>query len=38
MILCPWKDIGRYEAVLPGLAEAVQAVNNLSDFEAKPIL
>ena len=35
MILCPWKDIGRYEAVLPGLAEAVQAVNNLSDFEAK---
>lgn len=32
MILCPWKEIGRYEAVIPGLQEAVEAVNNLKDL------
>ena len=35
MILCPWKDITRYEAVLPGLAEALEAIKNLTDLEPK---
>ena len=35
MILCPWKDINRYEAVLPGLAEALEAIKNLTDLEPK---
>ncbi|MBR3973905.1 MAG: YhcH/YjgK/YiaL family protein [Oscillospiraceae bacterium] len=35
MIICPWKDIMRYAPVLPGLEEAVEAVNALTDFEAK---
>ena len=25
MIVCPWKDIGRYSAVIPGLEEAIKA-------------
>lgn len=33
MIVCPWKEIDRYAAVIPGLAEAVEAVNNLKSFE-----
>lgn len=33
MILCPWKEIGRYEAVIPGLQEAVEFINNLKNFE-----
>lgn len=33
MILCPWKEIGRYEAVIPGLKEAVEVVNNLKSYE-----
>ena len=32
MIVCPWKEIGRYEAVIPGLADAVKAINALTDF------
>ena len=32
MIVCPWKDIGRYESVIPGLADAVKAINALTDF------
>ena len=32
MIVCPWKDLGRYAAVIPGLAEAVEAINALTDF------
>lgn len=28
MIICPWKDISRYEAVIPGLQEAVEAINS----------
>ena len=35
MIICPWKDIMRYAPVLPGLEEAVAAVNALTDYEAK---
>ncbi len=33
MIVCPWKDIARYTAVIPGLEEAVQAVAALESFE-----
>ena len=32
MIVCPWKDLGRYASVIPGLAEAVEAINALTDF------
>ena len=28
MIICPWKDIARYETVIPGLKEAVEAAEN----------
>lgn len=27
MILCPWKDIARYSGSIPGLAEAIAAIN-----------
>ena len=33
MIVCPWKDLKRYEAVIPGLEEAVKAVEALESFE-----
>lgn len=32
MILCPWKDIKKYESLLPGIEEAFEAVNALTDF------
>lgn len=32
MIVCPWKDLGRYADVIPGLEEAVNFVNELKDF------
>ncbi len=35
MIVCPWKDIKRYAAVLPGLEEAIEAVNALTEYEDK---
>ena len=35
MIVCPWKDLGRYAAILPGLEEAVEQVNALTSFEDK---
>ena len=37
MIICPWKDIQKYASVMPGLQEAVDAVNALTDYEAKTI-
>lgn len=33
MIVCPWKDIGRYEAVIPGLKEAIAALEGYSFTE-----
>ena len=33
MIICPWKDIMRYAAVIPGLEEAVERVNALENLE-----
>ena len=35
MIICPWKDIMRYAPVMPGLEEAVAAVNALTEYEDK---
>lgn len=33
MIVCPWNELKRYAAVIPGLEEAVEAVNNLKSYE-----
>ena len=35
MIVCPWKDIKKYAALLPGIEEAFDAVNALESYEAK---
>ena len=37
MIVCPWKDIGRYAAVIPGLKEAIAAVAELTDLTPRTI-
>ena len=37
MIVCPWKDIGRYSAVIPGLEEAVKAAAELTDLTPRTI-
>lgn len=37
MIVCPWKDIGRYSAVIPGLEEAIAAVAELTDLTPRTI-
>lgn len=33
MIVCPWKDLGRYAPIIPGLGEAIAAVNSLESLE-----
>ena len=33
MIVCPYKELKRYEAVIPGLAEAMEFIGNLKSFE-----
>ena len=35
MIICPWKDIKKYAHLLPGIEEAFDAVNALSEYEDK---
>lgn len=37
MIVCPWKDIGRYAPVIPGLEEAVAAVAALDSYEPRTV-
>lgn len=39
MIICPWKNLSRYDGVIPDLAEAVAAVNthNPSNFGTFPL-
>ena len=37
MILCPWKDIKKYAPMLPGLEEAFEAVNALTDYKEKTV-
>ena len=34
MIICPWNELSRYAAILPGLEEAVELVNNLKNYDA----
>ena len=33
MIICPWKDLGRYASIIPGLAEAMELVAGLENLE-----
>lgn len=33
MIVCPWKDLKRYAAVIPGLEEAIAAADQLESYE-----
>jgi len=33
MIVCSWKDIGRYADVIPGLEEVIKAVEAMDSFE-----
>ena len=33
MIVCPFKDLGRYAPVIPGLEEAIKAVSELKSME-----
>lgn len=33
MIVCPFKDLGRYAAVIPGLEEAVKVAQSISSME-----
>ena len=35
MIICPWKDIKKYASMLPGIEEAFDAVNALTEYENK---
>ena len=37
MIVCPWKDLGRYAAVIPGLEEAMKVVAELDDFTPRTV-
>ena len=37
MIVCPWKEIGRYAAIIPGLEEAIAAVNTLTDYTPRTV-
>lgn len=33
MIICPWKEIRRYIGCVPGLEEAIEAIENLKSME-----
>ena len=33
MIVCPWKDLGRYAPIVPGLEEAMEFVAKLESYE-----
>lgn len=33
MIVCPWKDLGRYAPIIPGLEEAMNVVAGLTTME-----
>lgn len=37
MIVCPFKEIGRYAAIIPGLEEAIAAVKELTDLTPRTI-
>ena len=33
MIICPYKDLNRYEAIIPGLKEAMEVIAGLENYE-----
>ncbi len=33
MIVCPWKELKRYAAILPGVEEAIEKINALQSWE-----
>lgn len=37
MIVCPWKDLGRYAPVIPGLEEAMEVVAKLEDLTPRTV-
>ena len=37
MIVCPWKDIARYSAIIPGLDEVIKTVAELTDLTPRAI-
>lgn len=37
MIVCPFKDLSRYAAVIPGLEEAVAAAKEITDFTPRTV-
>jgi YhcH/YjgK/YiaL family protein len=37
MIVCPWKDLNRYAPIIPGLAEAIEAVAAIDDWTPRTI-
>lgn len=37
MIVCPFKDIGRYAPIIPGLEEAVKAIEALTDLTPRTV-
>lgn len=37
MIVCPFKDLSRYAAIIPGLEEAVKAVAQITDYTPRTI-
>ena len=37
MIVCPWKDLSRYAPIIPGLEEAVKAVQAIESMEPATI-
>lgn len=37
MIVCPIKELGRYAAIIPGLAEGLEVLNGLTDYSDRVI-
>lgn len=37
MIVCPWKEINRYAAVIPGLEEAIQVIAEMTDYTPRTV-
>ena len=37
MIVCPWKDLGRYAPIIPGLEEAMKVVAEMDDLTPRTV-
>lgn len=37
MIICPFKDLNRYAAIIPGLEEALKTVSEITDYTPRTI-